>query len=163
MFCIFIDDISLELTVCKILLYADGAKLYFVIRNPSDSIKLQQEIDKFMSWAFAIGLNVNNSKCNHISFARGPLTLQSSYRLDNTYLGRVDSIRDLGVIMDSKMSFDAQVSAVVKKSLKILGLLKKGLKCFQEALDIGSPVQNAPITNFNILLIRMVTFYSNCS
>ena len=46
LFCIFINDIPFELTVWKVLLYADDAKLYFVIRNPSYSIKLQEEIDK---------------------------------------------------------------------------------------------------------------------
>ena len=103
LFCIFINDISLELTVCKLLLYADNAKLYFVLQDASDVIILQQEIDKFMNWASANDLTVNNSKGNYISFARGPLTLQSTYRLGNTYLGRVDTIRDLGVMMDSKM------------------------------------------------------------
>ena len=93
------------------------------LRDPSDAITLQQEIDKFMSWASANGLNVNNSKCYYISFARGPLTLQSTYRLGNTYLGRVNSIRDLSV----KMSFDVQIPTVVKKSQNY-GILKK---CFK--------------------------------
>ena len=33
LFCIFINDISLELTACKILLYAEDAKVFFVIRD----------------------------------------------------------------------------------------------------------------------------------
>ena len=51
------------------------------IRDPSDAITLQQEIDKCKRWASTNDFNINNSKCNYISFARGPLTLQSTYRL----------------------------------------------------------------------------------
>ena len=73
LFCIFINDISLELSECKILLYADDAKVFFVIRDAWDSALLQLKIDKFLGWATANGLTVNNSKCNFISLARGSL------------------------------------------------------------------------------------------
>ena len=39
----------------------------FVIRDARDSALLQLEIDKFLGWASANGLTVNNNKCNFIS------------------------------------------------------------------------------------------------
>ena len=102
LFCIFINGISLELTSCKLLLYADDATLFFVIRDPRDSTLLQLEMNKFLIWASANGLNVSDNKCNFSSIARKSHTLQTSYRVGNTVLGRVDSLRDLGLTVSPR-------------------------------------------------------------
>ena len=73
---------------------------------------------------FSERFTVNNSTCNFMSLARGLLNLQTAYTIVDVSLGRVDSIRDLGVMIGSTMSFDVQISTVVKKSLKILGFIK---------------------------------------
>ena len=59
--------------------YADNAKVFFVIRDARDSALLQLEIDKFLGWASANGLTVNNNKCNFISLTRGSLNVQTAY------------------------------------------------------------------------------------
>ena len=79
------------------------------------------------------GLKVNESKCNFLPFARGSLTLDTSYSIDNNILDRVGSTRDLGVMVDFSMSFDDQNSAVVKKSLRILGFIKNVSSDFRSA------------------------------
>ena len=63
LFCIYINDLSLFLPNCKLLLYADGAKLYLLMKDINDLLKLQQEIDNFLLWASVNGLSVNFDKC----------------------------------------------------------------------------------------------------
>ena len=131
LFCIYINDLSLFLPNCELLLYADDAKLYLVIKDINDLLKLQQEIDNFLLWASVNGLSVNSDKCFFMSFARGSES-GSSYKLNGSDLEGVDSMRDLGVIVDSKMSFGKQVESVVNKCLRTLGFIKtvsRDFKC----------------------------------
>ena len=94
--------------MCKLLLYTDDAKLFFVVKKPYDStlLHMQQEISKCLVWARSNRLRVNESKCNFLSFARGSLALRTTYHIDSKVLERVDYTRDLGVVFDSTMSFD---------------------------------------------------------
>ena len=79
------------------------------------------------NWALINELKVNESGCNFLSFARGSLTLDNSYTIDNTTLGRIGSTRDLGVMITPvchlPIRYD-QISAVVKESLRIVGFIK---------------------------------------
>ena len=85
---------------CKLLLYADGAKLYLLMKDINDLLKLQQEIDNFLLWASVNGLSVNFDKCFFMSFLRGSVQSSSSYKIDDTDLEGDDSMRDLDVIVD---------------------------------------------------------------
>ena len=53
------------------------------------------------------------------------MLLGSFYKINNIELEGVDSTRDLGVIVDSKISFGNQIKSVVKKCLRTLGFIKK--------------------------------------
>jgi hypothetical protein len=52
--------------------------------------------------------------------------IEFSYMLDGIILDRVDSIDDLGIIMDSKMSFTGHID--VGRALATLGFMKR-LSC----------------------------------
>ena len=123
LFCLFINDLSLQLISCKLLLYADDAKLYFVIQNEAAS--LQHDVNNFVQWSIANSLGVNALKCHCMSFCRGPLAFDALYGIGDSSLERVDSTKDLGVWLDSSLQFENHISFIVKKSLRILGLIKK--------------------------------------
>ena len=106
-----------------------------------------------MGWASANGLTVNNSKCNFILLARGSLNLQTAYMIGKVSLGRVDYIRDLGVMIDSTMSFDAQISTVVKKCLKILGFMKNASSDFRRLSTL--------VHLYKSLLLPILTYCSS--
>ena len=46
LFRIFINDLSAELVTCKVLLFADDIKLYYVISSNIDSELLQAELSR---------------------------------------------------------------------------------------------------------------------
>ena len=73
LFCIYINDLFLFFPNCKLLLYSDDAKLYLVLKDINDLLKLEQEIDTFLLWASVNRLSVNSDKCCFMSFARGQL------------------------------------------------------------------------------------------
>jgi hypothetical protein len=47
------------------------------------------------------------------------------YSINGTALERVNKIKNLGVIMDGKMSFLPHIETIISKSSKILGFIKR--------------------------------------
>ena len=55
--------------------------------------------------------------------------IETRYFIGNTALEDVDTIRDLGVILDQKLTFYPHIESVVKKANRALGLL---IRTFQK-------------------------------
>jgi hypothetical protein len=47
------------------------------------------------------------------------------YSINGTALERVNEIKDFGVIIDERMSFLSHIEAIVSKSSRILGFIKR--------------------------------------
>jgi hypothetical protein len=68
-------------------------KLFLLVYGFQDCLKIQSELTKLAEWCEANALD----------------TVRFSYMLGSVILDRVDSISDLGIIMDSRMSFAENV------------------------------------------------------
>ena len=64
----------------------------------------------------------------HISFTLRTSPIVSSYSLDGHELERCDRIRDLGVLLDTKLTFAHHVDATMSKANKMLGLLMRSMQ-----------------------------------
>lgn len=75
---------------------------------------------------------LNIKKCLIISFTRRPdRTFQFfAYTMNNIPLARVNQIRDLGIIFDSKLSFCNHVNSIVSKASRALGFICRSLRNF---------------------------------
>jgi hypothetical protein len=51
-------------------------------------------------------------------------SVQFVYRIGGSALGRVEEIRDLGMLLDSKMTFLCHIEVVISKSTRMLGFIK---------------------------------------
>jgi hypothetical protein len=58
-------------------------------------------------------------------FSRLRDPIEFSYMLGGIILDRVVTIKDLGVIMESKMSFTGQIDVTVERALAMLGFVKR--------------------------------------
>jgi hypothetical protein len=67
-------------------------------------------------------LELNVGKCKSITFSRLRHPLKFSYMLGGIILDHVDSITDLEVVMDSRMSFSKHIDVTVAKALAMLEL-----------------------------------------
>ena len=76
------------------------------------------------------GLSLNPSKCKALSLSlrRTPVQNTYIYMLSGEILERVSEMRDLGVILDEKLTFSCQIDQVVSKANRALGLM---IKSFQ--------------------------------
>ena len=137
LFLLFINDLPHIIEFSNILLFADDIKLYLEFSNVQDCLKMQSDLYKLMNWCKANLLFLNFKKCLTISFSRSANHIVFNYLLKiNTSCSRVDSIKDLGVIFDSKLTFNEQLDYVISRTNRIWGLVFRNTKSFKNPESI---------------------------
>lgn len=138
LFTLFINDLKFALSHCKFLLFADDCKLFKRIDSSVDQLALQADVNNFHNWCKLNSLSVNIDKCKHIQFTRKIDPLRFEYSLDGIELVSVSSIKDLGVIIDKKLSFNLHIDTIIGRANKLLGFINRNTKMFNNirALNI---------------------------
>lgn len=85
--------------------FADDKKLAVIVKSVQDTLKLQKAIDEFSQWCRDNHLELNTDKCKIMTFSHKKSIIQATYTIDGKPIERVNEIRDLGVMMDPKLSF----------------------------------------------------------
>lgn len=118
------------------LLYADDLKLYKKITCLNDAILLQEDVENFSKWCAINELELNVTKCKIISYTKRQNYVQFNYNINNSVLERVKTIKDLGIVFDSILSFNEHISHIVNSSFKILGYIVRTTKDFTNIKSI---------------------------
>ena len=80
----------------SLLTFADDTKCFGPVTNCTDEQLLQHDINLLFHWSSRSCLCLNPIKCVHISFRANRIT---SYRLNKHAIPKLNSHRDLGVII----------------------------------------------------------------
>jgi Reverse transcriptase (RNA-dependent DNA polymerase) len=128
----FVNDIAQILKYVRVLFYADDMKLYLPVGSSQDCLKIQSDLDRLTAWCEDNMLPLNVNKCKTLTFTRSFHPIIASYVLDGKILERVCSMTDLGVIMDSKLSFREHIDSVVNKGSAMFGFLKRLSREFRD-------------------------------
>lgn len=128
LFLVFINDLC---KICcgntKLILFADDAKLYAVINLNTSSLDLQQSLDLLSTWSVEWQLFINIVKCHSFSICiRGSTILNNSYRINGIDINRLDSVNDLGILLDSNLDFTTHISNIVSKASQRSAIFFKG-------------------------------------
>ena len=110
------------------IMYADDIKLYHRVKCIADADALQADLSSLAAWSRVWRLKLNPSKCNVISFTLRKSPIMYNYTLNDTVLERRFETRDLGVILDAKLTFAPHVDSVVSKANRMLGLLIRSMQ-----------------------------------
>lgn len=129
LFILFINDIVDVFRHSKCLMYADDIKIYKAIKNESDILQLQQDLDSLVLWSHNNGLKLNIDKCCVISYFRKRTPIINTYTIDGVQLERVHKIKDLGVTFDEKINFLNHIETIISKAYSLLGFMKR--ICFE--------------------------------
>lgn len=130
-FLLYINDVNIHLQ-CSKLSYADDFKLFTVIKKPSDSIFLQEQINVFSNWCQLNQMVLNPSKCSTITFTRKRSPITFDYKLFGDSLIRDRCVKDLGVMLDTELSFKDHVAFITSKASKQLGMIFRMTKYFRD-------------------------------
>ena len=101
-------------------MYAGVIKIYKTIKNATDQSKLQQYLFNFHQWCNRNCLSLCIEKWWVISFTRAREIRNTSYTVNGIPIERTNAMKDLGVILDSKLSFDQQTEQVITRGNQLL-------------------------------------------
>lgn len=131
LFNIFVNDIGACFHNTKFLLYADDLKVYKSIKTVNDCILLQHDLDRLTDYCDNNKLKLSIPKCNYLSFTKNKVTVNYAYTLCHEPLAKLNSIRDLGIILDSKLCLDLHVSKTVSKAYQMYGFIMRSTLDFK--------------------------------
>ena len=77
----------------------------------------------------SIGMELNISKCNVISFTRKQSRIVHYYVIDNVSIQRVSVVKDLGVWLDEKLNYKHHMDVTGKS---VLSMVKRFARVFQD-------------------------------
>jgi len=104
--------------------FADDAKLYTEIRSGDDIDNLQSSLDLFTEWAETWQLSISIKKCFTMDLASG--TKAGSFcenTISGTEIPNLTGAKDLGVYLDTRLSFSTHISQIVAKAKQRIFLL----------------------------------------
>lgn len=130
----YLYDIGSCVKHARYLMYADDTKIFMRIQNQSDCSQLQSDLDRLAIYYTRNRLDINVCKCSFVSFTRKKLPTQFEYQINGIKIDKSDSVRDLGVLMDAKLTFSNHVDSIVGRAYKSLGFI---LRTSQPFSDIG--------------------------
>ena len=127
LFILFINDIVAVIRHSKLLIFADDAKMYKRIKSEKDLDDLQSDINSLVNWSKLNAFDLNIGKCHIISFHKfkSQFIDKHVYKISDVQIYRVNSIKDLGVYLDSNLKYLGQFDYICSKALRNFGFLKK--------------------------------------
>ena len=137
LFLLFINDITHHLSsTCR--LYADDCILYRCIDSQSDIDALQEDLKQLEIWEEIWNMKFNIDKCMvlHVTLKRNPIL--SEYSLHGHNLNTVSEAKYLGVLLDSKLSFNQHINSTCQKANFVLSFLRRNLKRCHKKVKIDS-------------------------
>ena len=122
LFIIYINDLPEAIkSTCSI--FADDTKIMHKVCTPQDSEELQEDLNKLTEWTKTWMLYFNVKKCKVIHF--GPKNCCYDYQLNGQTLTKVETEKDLGIIISHDLKIKENVAYHVKKANKMLGLIRR--------------------------------------
>lgn len=153
LFNVFINDLPKVLKHSRCLMYADDVKIFHSVGSTRDCFKLQLDINCFLTWCTYNHLKLNFSKCKVFSATRLRYGIVYDYKFYNDCLVRVQEVKDLGVLFDTKLDFRTHIDYIVSKGNSLLGFLYRCV--YFEVLEYCSVVWSPFYAN-SILRIERI-------
>ena len=126
LFVCYINDMP-DTVTSFIYMYADDTKMFRQINDKSDTVALQNDLDKLVKWAdeWQLHFNVNKCKVMHIGKSKETSCMTMSADSERSHLAETQLEKDLGIWFSSDLKPSVHVAKAVSKANQILGLIRR--------------------------------------
>ena len=111
-------------------LFADNASLFSMMRDIATSAnELNNDLEKINDWAFQWKMSFNldpSRQAQEVTFSRKLNNVsQPSLIFNNSDVSSCKPQKHLGILLDSNLTFEEHYSAILNKTNRTIGLLRK--------------------------------------
>ena len=124
LFLIFVNSIETVVN-SDVLKFADDLKMFRIIGDKNDHNEFQSDLDRLVKWSEKWQMKFNFKKCKVMHIGREHYN--TSYTMGGQTLCNIDSEKDLGVMINKKLSSSEQVQEARKKALRMLGVINRNV------------------------------------
>ena len=127
LFVIYINTLIEVVKYSDLFLFADDNKLFKIIQTEQDSSLLQYDIDSIYNCTLNSLLLFHPRKCftMYIDSKSTDSIIKATYKMNDNILERKLELKDLGVIIDSHLTFSNHIAEKVNKANQIMGLIRR--------------------------------------
>lgn len=133
LFVIYINDLP-ENIKTHIYLFADDVKFFRQIINNEDTTIMQEDLNLLHAWSKKWLLTFHPDKCVTLRLSLQKDPGKHVYYLEDQALKNVEEVKDLGVIVDTKLKFNKHISTKVNKANQTWGTIKRTFKHMNEEI-----------------------------
>jgi ribonuclease P/MRP protein subunit RPP40 len=127
LFVLYVNDIVNVFAngvMCK--LYADDIKMYTVIKADIDCSTFQSNLDRLQQWSDRWQLRIAYKKCSILQIGNSS-KFARDYFLEDNCISNVSTCKDLGIIIDQRLTFTSHINSIVTRAHARASLIHK---CF---------------------------------
>ena len=128
LFLIYINDLPNISKILNFYLFADDTNIYYEAQTPEKlELVINKELKKLHTWLIVNRLSLNIEKTNFVVFHpyNKPLKHKITLKIQNKAISEKDHVKYLGIMIDSGLTWQAQIDQVSKKMSRAIGLLYK--------------------------------------
>ena len=126
-FILYINDLASDLDgKVQLAKFADDLKIWREVKSDVDQEQLQNCLDSIAEWAANWQMDISVEKCFVMKI--GSFSSKFNYKINGTTLSYVNSIKDLGIIVDTNLSYSTHCCAISKKASRRANMI---LRAFQ--------------------------------
>ena len=127
LFLIYINDLPQEIPQgIRVKLFADDLKMYCTHKTKNERKLMKQAIINLENWSKTWKLPISVAK-TYVMYL-GKNNPREQYKLNDIIINEVESIKDLGIIIDNKLSFSEHYNNIVRTAYLRARTLLRSLK-----------------------------------
>ena len=129
----YINTLADAVTDSEVYMFADDTKMFKGIFGKDDELKLQQDLNQIHNWSQVSLMQYHPEKTSamRITINRRELP-PPEYYMNGKLLAVLEEEKDLGVIIDSNLTFDQHISAKINKRNSTMGLIRRTMEYMDE-------------------------------